>query len=144
MKRQPEELDALVVSALRPSPISAPALAGSLLEQGYPMTEAQAYRVLKRLVARGEARQIWLGRRYAVIGGAALPTLVLACSGCGGVSFAPASSLYVALRTMAAAQGFQTEEVILEAAGRCAACERTVSEMSVPTTWAISAPNDDR
>lgn len=125
MKREPEELDALVEGALqRRGPIGAYALAASLREQGYAMSEAQAYRVLKRLIARGQVRQTWLGRRYTMRRISDPPVLALSCEGCGTLRLVPAPGLDAALRATAAAQGFAVEETILETSGQCDACQQ--------------------
>lgn len=125
MKREPEELDALVEGVLqRRGPIGAYALAASLREQGYAMTEAQAYRVLKRLIARGQARQIWLGRRYLMRRPSDPPALALSCSSCGSLRLVPVPSLDAELRATATAHGFAVEDAILEASGRCDTCQQ--------------------
>lgn len=83
------------------------------------MSEAQAYRVLKRLMARGDIRQIWLGRRYALRTRRDSPSLILACSGCGDVRAVPCKAAHATLRAAASALGFDVEEVVLEVSGRC-------------------------
>lgn len=80
------------------------------------------YRVLKRLEALGEARHIWLGRRYARSVSTDAPALSLVCSVCGSMRFENATALYQALRELAAGCGFKADEVITEVGGRCASC----------------------
>lgn len=99
MKRRPAELDELVAGALRRiGPITAYALASALWGQGDPMTEVQAYRVLKRLIARGEAQQIWLGRRNAARRPSEAPSTALVCRACERTVFAPAVEAHAAFR----------------------------------------------
>lgn len=123
MKRGPEELDALIADALRRfGPITAYALASAMRERGHRMTEIQAYRVLKRLIARDEARQVWLGRRYAARTRGEPPSMALVCRTCDRVRFTPAVDAYAALRAHAAATGFTVGDVVLEASGLCGGC----------------------
>lgn len=123
MKRRSGELDALVVGALAAiGPATAYALAAWLRGRGDGMPEIQVYRVMRRLMARGEARQVWLGRRYVSSSPGNPPAVALACRACGTLAFMPAAGVDAALRVRAAVQGFRVDEVIIEAAGRCARC----------------------
>lgn len=132
MRRDSEELDGLIVEALRRvGPITAPALAAVLRARGDPMSDAQAYRVLKRLMARGDIRQIWLGRRYALRTRNDPPSLMLACSGCGDVRAVPSKVAHTKLRAAASAAGFEVEEIILEVVGRCADTDCAASNGAV-------------
>lgn len=123
MKRDPESLDALVAGALRRfGPITAYALAAALREQGDGITEVQAYRVLKRLIARGQARHVWLGRRYVACEPGVEPAMALVCRACGRTRFAPAPQDHAMLRARAVEMGFKADEIIIEAGGLCARC----------------------
>lgn len=91
------------------------------------MSEAQAYRVLKRLIARGDARHIWLGRRYVLRKRADPPLLMLSCSGCGNVHAVPCKAADATLRAAASVLGFVVDEVILEVSGRCSNCGPSIA-----------------
>jgi Fur family transcriptional regulator, zinc uptake regulator len=123
LKREPEELDGLVSDALRRlGPITAYALAASLRERGHPMTEIQAYRVLKRLIARGQVRHIWLGRRYAAHPPADPSSLALVCRACARTRFTAAPQVQADLRGRAATLEFCVGEIVLEVSGLCDQC----------------------
>ncbi len=128
MKRDPEHLDALVADTLRRvGPVSAYSLSSSLREQGHSLTETQAYRVLRRLIARGDVRQIWLGRRYMMRQRSDPLAIALVCRTCGRIIFTPAGQAHEVLSKTAAGLGFKVEDVIIEMAGLCSGCESAVN-----------------
>lgn len=123
MKRSPAELDALVAQALlEAGPVSAYELSAWLGRHGNPVREVQVYRVLKRLIARGQARQVWLGRRYVAQYPGAAPVLALSCRACSTLETVAAPRIDRALRELAVERGFSVDETVMEASGLCRAC----------------------
>lgn len=124
MKRAFEELDALASAALRRAgPTTAYALASWKRGRGDRITEVQVYQSLKRLMARGYARHVRLGRRFAVRQPRDGDALVLACCTCGRLRLGAEWAAHRRLRELAAAHNFAADETIVEVSGICSVCK---------------------
>lgn len=124
MTREPNDLDRLVDEALRRiGPTTAYALASWIRGCGERMTEVQVYRSLRRLMARGCARHIRLGRRYAACAPRDGDVLALACRRCGRLRLVPEQAAHRRLRQLAVAHNVAADETIVEVVGVCSICE---------------------
>lgn len=122
-KRLPADLDALVRAALdRLGAATAAGVAAAVADAGSPMTEVQVYRVLGRLVGRGDVRPVLTGRRFMPADPAKSGSVTLACLACDGIEVAESEDIGADLTGLARSRGFRVSSVVAEVAGICAQC----------------------
>ncbi|WP_136163732.1 Fur family transcriptional regulator [Sphingomonas flavalba] len=120
--RRPSPLDRLVLQTLREAgrPLSAYAITRRSVASGAPLSPTQAYRVLDRLVARGEVQRIALLAAY-------LPARadrpgVLVCRRCRAVTAVTVAALAPAIEQIRQATGFVVARAHVELPGLRARC----------------------
>lgn len=116
-------LDALVVTALRtsPVPLSAYAIADRLRDQGHRVVIPSIYRSLRRLSGTGVVEKVEMLSAYRIADGD--KRLRLVCLGCGRTVAHPIPEFYDLLIASVQRTGFEISKVALEIAGRCAECD---------------------
>lgn len=122
--RRPSPLDRLVLQTLREAgrPLSAYAITRRSVASGAPLSPTQAYRVLDRLVARGEVQRIALLAAY-------LPARadrpgVLVCRRCRAVTAVTVAALAPAIEQLCRRFGFAAPHAHVELSGLCERCRR--------------------
>lgn len=117
-------LDARVMALLEQSnrPLTAYEIAERSSAQGSPITAAQVYRVLDRLVNSNKVHRIELLAAYLPACGERCGFLI--CRRCRSVQRFSASALWEAADGLCRAAGFSPSRSIVEAAGFCADCAK--------------------
>ena len=115
-------LDALVMAMLDESnhPLTAYEICHRSVAHRTPLTIAQTYRVLKRLVERGTVQRIELLSAYVATHGVAHGFAV--CTRCGAITTFPVSDILPAIASLCRAAGFTPTQPAIEVAGTCADC----------------------
>jgi len=115
-------LDALVVAALRasPVPLSAYAIADRLRDQGNRVVIPSIYRSLRRLSGAGVVEKVEMLSAYRIADGD--KQLRLVCLACCRTVAHPIPELYDLLIASVQRTEFEISKAALEIAGRCADC----------------------
>ncbi|WP_447725803.1 superoxide dismutase[Cu-Zn] [Sphingomonas koreensis] len=103
-------------------PLGAYDIAHRSSERGVPLANAQVYRVLGRLIAKGEVQRIELLSAYLATRGARTGFMV--CRSCRSVETFPVSAMERAIDRLCRAAGFSASRTLLELSGTCAECAK--------------------
>lgn len=130
-------LDALVLGLLRQSngPLTAYEIAQRAGERESPITPAQVYRVLDRLVEGNAVQRIELLSAYLPLQGARCGFMVCRC--CRSVQPFPVSDLEKTVHRLCRVVGFRPSRSIFESWGVCAECDGKVGGENAPAVRVV-------
>ncbi len=122
-RRQQRDADHLVETTLRAAtgPLSTYEIRDRIVAGGDRISVPQVYRIVARLVAAARIRRVETLNGY--IPGAGGDALAI-CRHCSSVTRVPIGGLMQQLSAFIGAQGFEIDDIIIEARGRCARCLR--------------------
>ncbi|MBB6425305.1 Fur family transcriptional regulator [Sphingopyxis sp. JAI128] len=120
--RQPADLDRCVMDQLHASnhPLGAYEIARQSRQAGSPLAPNQVYRILDRLLERGEVRRVELLSAYTPAQDDKVGFAV--CKNCGSVTSFETEDLAEELDQLCRARGFEPATPILEVSGLCPEC----------------------
>ncbi|MDR7154818.1 Fur family zinc uptake transcriptional regulator [Sphingobium xenophagum] len=124
-KRNPDDIDALVLAGLRESAIalSAYQIVDRLCASGNRLTATQAYRTLGRLISQRKVRRIETLSAYVAIDGDF--DVVLVCNCCGTLRPLTEPVLKRQIAGLAQAHRFAIDRIALEIVGSCPQCAQS-------------------
>ncbi len=123
-RRQRHDADHLVEQTLRAAagPLGTYEIRDRIVAGGNRISVPQVYRIVARLVAAARIRRVETLNAY-IAGGGSHDALAV-CRHCASATRVPIGDLARQLSASIGAQGFEIEDVVIEARGRCARCRR--------------------
>lgn len=120
--RSPAMLDDYVIAMLRAAnhPLGAYDIARKSRQSGDPLAPNQVYRILDRLVARGDVQRVELLSAYVPSDGKRLGFMV--CRSCHAVHGFAMNEVMEALGPLCASHEFTAETAVVEISGQCRDC----------------------
>lgn len=130
--RSPEELDRCVMEALGTSnhPLGAYEIVARSRKSGMKLAPNQVYRILDRLVARGDVQRIELLASYLPARGKRSGFMV--CRSCKAVETFDVGELTDTLAPLCEAHGFAPSTSVVELSGLCTECAERAADTPAP------------
>lgn len=130
--RSPGQLDQCVMDALGASnrPLGAYEIAARSRKSDMPLAPNQVYRILDRLIARGDVQRVELLASYLPARGKRTGFMV--CRACQAVETFDVGELADTLAPLCEAQGFTPSASVIELSGLCTDCAKHPADEPVP------------
>lgn len=139
--RSPEELDQSVMEALGASnrPLGAYEIAAQSRNSGMPLAPNQVYRILDRLIARGDVQRVELLASYLPARGERCGFMV--CRSCQAVETFEMEKLADRLAPLCKAHGFAPSASVVEISGLCSECAECQADTPTSANGGRRQPN---